>query len=87
MTTRIRIVRGGTASGANRASTTPWPTALTYVSYGGPDDTWGLPWTSADVASNDLGIAIRPRYTDTAGNDRAHVDAVRMTVFYSAGCA
>jgi hypothetical protein len=82
----IEVVRGGSPAGANRAGTGPWPTALTYVTYGGPDDTWGLSWTATDVAASDFGIAIRPRYTDTAGNERAHVDAVRATVFYSGGC-
>jgi hypothetical protein len=33
-----------------------------------------------------FGLSIEPRYTSAAGNDRAHVDSVRVTVFYTAPC-
>ena len=82
----IQAVRAGVVVGANRARTGAWPTTLTYETYGGPNDDWGLAWTPADVRSADFGISIVPRYTDTGGNDRAHVDAVRATVFYSTAC-
>jgi hypothetical protein len=82
----LQLVRAGVLVGANRARSGAWPTSLTYVTYGGPNDDWGRTWTPADVTASDFGISILPRYTDTSGNDRAHVDAVRATVFYSSGC-
>jgi hypothetical protein len=82
----IQIVRNGAVAGANRAKAGAWPTTLTDATYGGPDDTWGLAWTPADVRAGTFGLSVAPRYVDTAGNDRAHVDAVRATVFYTVDC-
>jgi hypothetical protein len=82
----VRIVKNGMPLGGNRGRPEPWPVALATVSYGGVSDTWDAVWTAADVRATDFGIAIAPRYTGTAGNDRAHVDAVDVTVFYSVPC-
>ena len=64
----------------------PWPLTLSHVTYGGPDDTWGLSWTAGNLQSSSFGVSIQARYTDTAGDDRAHIDSVRVTIFYSAMC-
>jgi hypothetical protein len=52
------------------------------VTYGGPTDRWGESWTAASVNDPGFGAAIQTRYTFTAGNNDAGVDAVRITVYY-----
>jgi hypothetical protein len=79
----IQLLQNGTVVGANRAKPGAWPMTLTYETYGGPGDTWGLTWTASSLRSSDFGVSISPRYTDASGNDRAYVDAVRATVFYT----
>jgi hypothetical protein len=60
-----------------------WSTTLTYVSYGGPSDTWGVSWTPADVSNPQFGLSFAPAYTDTAGNARAHGDYARVWISYA----
>ena len=80
----IQVLQNGAQVGANHRETgTAWPTTLTYVTYGGPTDTWGVSWTPADVRATGFGIAITPQYTMMAGNDPAYVDSVRVTVYYT----
>jgi hypothetical protein len=82
----VRILKGGTPVGANRAQPAAWPMTLDYGSYGGAYDTWGTAWTPADLRSTGFGISIAPKYTGTAGNERAYIDSVRVTVFYTTPC-
>ena len=78
----IQLLQNGAVAGTNHAKTGSWPMTLTYETYGGPGDTWGLTLTAADLRASDFGLSISPRYTDVSGNDRGYVDAVRATVFY-----
>lgn len=83
----VRIVKGGQIGNTERYSPQLWPTNLSWVSYGGPDDLWGEEWTPAELNADDFGIALSAAYTSTAGNARAYVDQVRVTVHYTIGCA
>jgi hypothetical protein len=83
----VRILRDGAPVGVNRARNAAWSRNLAYVTYGGMNDTWGVEWMPADFRSAGFGISMAPRYTGlTAGNDRAHVDSARVTVFYASPC-
>jgi hypothetical protein len=83
----IQILQNGSPVGDNRALADAWPGILTYASYGGAYDLWGVAWTSADIQSTGFGISIAPKYTGpSAGNERAYIDSVRVTVFYRASC-
>ncbi len=80
----IEIVKGGVAVGDEHATSQPWSQDLEDVTYGGPQDTWGVPWGAADLRSSGFGISVAPKYTGpSAGNDRAHIDSVRARVFYA----
>lgn len=83
----VRLMKGGVAGGAERASTQTWATDLTWVTYGGPEDLWGETWTAADLNADDFGVAVSTLYTQTAGNSRAYVSQVRVTVYYSPACS
>jgi hypothetical protein len=83
----VQILRSGSPIGTNHAQSSAWPAALTYAEYGGAYDTWGATLAVADVRSAGFGISIAPKYTGpSAGNERAYVDSVRATVFYTTPC-
>jgi hypothetical protein len=82
----VRVLRVRMPVGADRRQSVPWPTALAYARYGGPTDVWGTTWTAADFRDSGFGISVAPRFVGTAGNDRAHVDSVRATVYFTLPC-
>jgi hypothetical protein len=82
----IRTLRGGMPVGADRSRGSVWPVTFTYVTYGGPTDTWGTSWQPADVRSPGFGISIAPAYSGSAGNDRAHVGGVKVTLYFVEPC-
>jgi hypothetical protein len=82
----VKIVKGGKVGDAERASSTEWPTDLTWATYGGATDSWGESWTAADLNADDFGVAISARYGKTVGNARAYIDQVRVTVQYTPPC-
>jgi hypothetical protein len=82
----VQVLRNGAPAGVDRSQTGSWPRALSRTTYGSPNDTWGVALRPADVRSAGFGISIAPRYLGTAGNDRAHIDSVRLTVYYSTTC-
>jgi hypothetical protein len=83
----IQILMAGKAVGVDHASSGGWPTTLSYGDYGSASDTWGVAWTPADVRANGFGLSITPKYSGpAAGNERAYVDSVRVTVFFRTPC-
>jgi hypothetical protein len=83
----IRILQNGSPVGLDHRQAGAWPRELTYMIYGGMNDAWGVSWVPEDFRSAGFGISIAPRYTGpTAGNDRAHIDSARATVFYYLPC-
>lgn len=82
----VRVLRAGQATGDDKKRSTSWPSSLTYVTYGGPTDTWGVSWSAADVMSPQFGLSLAVAYTDTAGNARAYVDYARVSIYYTTGC-
>jgi hypothetical protein len=82
----VELVKQGAAGGAERASSTAWGSDFEWVSYGSPQDLWGLDWTPADVNADDFGVALSVLYTQAAGNTRAYVDQVRVTIHYRTAC-
>jgi hypothetical protein len=83
----VRILRDGQPVGTDRAQPAPWPGSLSQASYGGAYDLWGASWTAADLRSDGFGISITPKYTGpSAGNERAYIDSVRATIYYTTTC-
>lgn len=78
----VKIVKGGTISGNEKATFTSWTTTDVYATYGGTSDLWGLTWTSADINAANFGVAIS--VIETAGdNKQARIDHIRITVYYT----
>lgn len=83
---RIRIIKGGAVSSADRANTTAnWPTSFTYASYGGSSDLWGETWTPADINNSGFGAAAAAKWV--SGTPSARIDHVRITVYYTVNAA
>lgn len=79
----VRLVKGGTPAGDDRAVGTKWPTTLAEALYGGPGDLWGSTWTPEDVSSEDFGIVLAAAaHPIDATPLSASVDAVQITVTY-----
>lgn len=75
----VKLVKGGTATGDNKAGQ-GWSKTQSTQTYGSGDDLWGTSLTPADVNASNFGVAI----SATAFNpSTAYVYAVYVTVYYS----
>lgn len=79
----VRLFRAGQLVGADQGKPDVWSEEPEWVTYGGSDDTWGEAWSSADLRSDAFGVALSAQYSEDAGNTRAYIDQVRVTVSYS----
>ena len=77
----IKIIKGGSISGDEKATATAWAASDQYDTYGSSTDLWGLTWSASDINGSDFGIAIAAHRTSGAGT--AKIDHVRTTVYYS----
>lgn len=56
------------------------------IVYGGPTDLWGTTWTDSDVNASDFGAVLSASITKSGKNPQyANVDAMRITIYYTAG--
>jgi hypothetical protein len=83
----VRVLQAGAPVGTEHGLADPWPIQLKDATYGSADDLWGTSWAPSDIRSSGFGVSIAPRYTGPSNaNDRAYIDAVRVTVFYRMEC-
>jgi hypothetical protein len=78
------LIVGGSATGTNHASPTPWPATAGTRTYGGATDMWGLTPTVEQVNASDFGFSLRVQNEaePAGGTSTPKIDAVRMTVYY-----
>ncbi len=79
----VRLLKGGKLVGAEHGKPDAWGDEPAWVTYGAEDDTWSEVWTPAELNAADFGVAFSAQYTGDAGNTRAYVDQVRVTISYS----
>ncbi|HKY41081.1 MAG TPA: hypothetical protein VJN18_34345 [Polyangiaceae bacterium] len=79
----VRLLRGGQLVGVEHGKPDVWSDEPDWVTYGSSDDTWGEVWTPVDVSAEGFGVGLSAQYTEDAGNTRAYIDQVRVTVSYS----
>ena len=87
----LKLVVGGTitgndlsSGGGSFASADKWPTSdITYY-YGGGGELWGLSLSASDINASNFGCAFRCEMENDAITV-ASVDAITITVFYTAG--
>ena len=75
----VRLVRGGTVVGDDKASGDQWPGMDVVRSYGGSTDLWGTTLTPAQVNASDFGVVLSATVTVA----QARVDQIRITVHYT----
>jgi hypothetical protein len=81
---KVQLVIGGTPSGDDKASVSPWPSTLTVASYGGQSDLWGLSLSAADVNASNFGLIVQGDELNATGQT-ASIDYARITVYYTGG--
>jgi hypothetical protein len=79
----IRLVKGASVVGDDKASAAAWPAADVSVTYGTPSDLWGTTWTPAEINDPDFGVAISAEKFGGSGEKTAYVDHVVIKVTYS----
>lgn len=81
----VKIVKGGTIDGTNKATATAYTTTDTYEDHGSSSDLWGLTWTDSDINSSTFGVAISCTLSPFKSGQYARIDHVRITVYYTSG--
>ncbi len=74
------ILYGGTGTSIDKKSASSWSSSLSWVTYGGATDLWGMTWTPAQINSSSFGAGLTIVLTS---NPKAYVDAFRITVYYT----
>lgn len=83
----MRLVKGGTVTGADRATATIYTTTDTYETHGSANDLWGTTWTPAEINQTNFGAALSVRKQGTSGGNRdVYVDHMQISVDYSLPC-
>lgn len=59
-------------------------TTESYLTLGGPADTWGGQFTVADINAGDFGVQVRAYNLGGSGSLYFYIDHVQMTVYYTA---
>ena len=79
----MRVLKGGTAQAAERATGTVYTTGDTVESHGGASDLWGTTWTPVDINSANFGARFQATKFGTAGgNITISVDHMPITVYW-----
>lgn len=76
----VKLVKGGSIGGTDKASASNWPTSDAYASYGSATDLWGQTWTLADINASTFGVVVSAIDAIAA---TAQIDHVRITVYYT----
>ncbi len=81
---QVKLIKGGTITGTNKATNTHWTSFDQVEAYGGATDTWGATLTAADVNSTNFGVAIAADYNGVLGALlSADIDYVQAKVHYN----
>ena len=80
---KISLVKAGSILTYYKANPGSWYTAFTEGNYGGVSDLWDTTWAPAQINASDFGVAVSAWSTaGSSGSNNAHIDYVRVTVYY-----
>ena len=80
----IQLMKNGTLTGSNYATSADWTGTDAYYTYGGSSDQWGTTWTTADINSANFGVALSAQINGIAILfPSARIDHIRVTVYYN----
>jgi hypothetical protein len=78
----LYLLKGGTISGNDKATTTDWPSSFGTATYGGSSDLWGTTWTPAEINASNFGVALSV-YDQSYSTRTATVDYMQISVTYT----
>src|SRR5215467_12445707 len=78
----VKIIKGGTKQGNEKAANTNWLNAGSLFTYGGSSDLWGLSWTPADINASNFGCSLSA-VDNTGLGINLDVDFMQVTVFFT----
>lgn len=83
----VKIVKGGSLTGTNKAIAGDWSSTESYITYGSSTELWGTTWSYGDINSSNFGVALSCEGTQVfpPGAGVANVDHIRITVYYTGG--
>lgn len=85
---RSQLIKGGAATGTNKASGTTWTTSDAYETYGGAADLWSVALNDTDVNASTFGLRFQCQSNATGKSGvNLSVDHIRITVHYTEGGA
>lgn len=79
----VQLLRNGAPVGMNMRQTGIWDTDWTAVYYGGPTHLWGQKWLPGELNHLSFGVALDAELNGP--EDRAEIDQVLVTVYYTRG--
>ncbi len=80
----IRIIKGGTITGPNKANMITWAgNSPIYAVYGSPTDLWGTTWTPTDINGPGFGLYVSAYNNSMTLMPGAMIDHIRITVYYT----
>lgn len=79
----MKLIKGGTISGDNKATGASLPLDYAFQTYGGSSDLWGITLTKDDIEASNFGVAISYCSTVAGFQRQPQVDFLRVTVYYS----
>ena len=77
----VRLIKGGTITGDNKAIAADWPNSMAAANYGSTSDLWGTTWTPAEINAANFGVALA--VVDEGASRTASVDYMQITVTYT----
>ncbi len=78
----VKLVKGGTVTGNNKAIATVWQNSNFLATYGSSSDLWGATWTPADINASNFGAALSVA-SNSGTNHTGSVDYMQITVTYT----
>ena len=80
----VRLVKGGTITGDNKANDgVNWPTAEEVATYGSSTDLWDETWSPSDINASNFGVVLSVENTNSRSYRMAYVDYIQITVTYT----
>lgn len=84
MTISIKLVKGGTISGTDKADSVAWNSStLTWMAIGSASEMWGLALTPADCNASNFGFVLSAKEFPFNSSSTNYIDAMKLTVYYS----
>ncbi|WNM20122.1 beta strand repeat-containing protein [Flavobacterium capsici] len=76
----VSLVKNGTITGSNKATTTSYTTSFLTATYGSSTDLWGTTWTAGDINNVNFGAALSVNSNNSL---TASVDYISIKIYFT----